>query len=274
MEVVMLRSRFAIVAFVATANFAITQDSDKENVRKAEMAKLQGEWKLVRCESDGSLLDIGTAKLVVKGESYTLDIGPGTDRGTISIDPNMKPTAWNLASKRETMAAVYDLNGDRLRLAYRMNNESPKSIFGKRGSGEGHILYVFERGARMLERADDTPKQDHPKLVVAEDKTPFRKEVKFKECESLVVVLPSGKEVLLYGNGNGDPRGLDKAASNVRCEWEAAPHIVQGAVIYAGKTIEKVLCVGEWRMSYIEDLSECEAKVTITVKRRKKDERD
>src|SRR5437870_4716856 len=80
---------------LAVGNSAMGQDTDKVKSVKQDLEKLQGEWKLVRCETDGSKLDIGAATLVIKQNSYVLHVGPGTEKGTFSLDPLAKLKEWD-----------------------------------------------------------------------------------------------------------------------------------------------------------------------------------
>jgi uncharacterized protein (TIGR03067 family) len=257
--------------FLALGNAATGQNTDQEKAAKQEIEKLQGEWKLLRCETDGSFLNIGSAKLIIKGDSYILQLGPGTDKGTFSVDPLAKPKNWDIRSEgsQEQVQAIYELNGNRLRIAYRFDNKRPTSIFGKRGSEERHVLYVFERGDGKLERADEQPKKDIPKIVVAADKTPFQKEIKLAQGDCWIVVLPNGKEVTLWAGK--DRLGLGKTKSGLYCEWEQEPHIQQGSVIYSDKAVEHQLFVDDWQLSYVNDLmSSPHLNVTVIVTKREK----
>jgi uncharacterized protein (TIGR03067 family) len=143
-------SVFAILlaSMVADGNSASRQEPGKDQAIKRDVDKLQGEWKLVRCEVDGSNLDIGPAKLVIAQNSYVLHIGPGNpDQGTYLLKPLDKTMGWDARSElsKETVFAIYELNGNLLRVAYRQDNKRPATIFGQQRSDEGHVLYVFER---------------------------------------------------------------------------------------------------------------------------------
>jgi uncharacterized protein (TIGR03067 family) len=257
----------------ALGNCIEAQATAKEKAAKQELEKLQGEWKLVRCETDGTKLDIGAAKFTITKNSYTLQLRLGTDKGTFSIDPSEKLKRWEAQSRGsdEKVQAIYELNGNRMRFAYRMDNKRPTSIFGKRGSDEGQVLYVFERGDGKLEKADEQPRKDFPRIVVAPEKTPFRKEIKMAKADCWIIVLPNKMEVTVFAEK--DRLGLGKAKSGLHCTWEREPHIKQGAVIYADRTREHELFVDEWQLSYVIDLdSSPQLNVTIIVtKREKKD---
>lgn len=195
-----------------------------------------------------------------------LHLGPGVDKGTFSLNPLTKPKSWDATSEQEKEAvpAIYELNGNRLRFAYRQDNKRPSSIFGKRGSGEGHVLYVFERGDGKLEKADEEPKKDFPKLVVTAEKTPFRQEIKLAKGDVWIVVLPDKKEVLLWAD-----KGSTKPGAY--CWWESESYIERGAVIYSDKTTEHELFVGDWHLSYVNDLvSSPKLTINVSVKKREK----
>jgi uncharacterized protein (TIGR03067 family) len=271
-----MRLRAALVtvllgSLLAFGNAAIGQGTDKAKAGKQDLEMLQGEWKLVRCETDGSRLDIGAARLVIKQTGYVLHIGPGTDKGTFSLNSLAKPKRWDATSEGQKGAvlAVYELNGNRLRFAYRQDNKRPSSIFGKRGSDEGHVLYVFERGDGKPERPDDPPKKAIPQIVITAETTPFRKELKLAQGDSRQVLLPNGKQVTLWVGK--DRLGLGKTKSGLYCEWEKEAHIEQGSVIYGGKTVEHELFVADWKLSYLNDLESSPLlNVTVIVTRRQK----
>jgi uncharacterized protein (TIGR03067 family) len=132
---------------LAIGNLATGQDSGRGKGVKRDVEMLQGQWKLVRCEVDGSTLDIGAAKLIIKHNSYMLHLEYGTDKGTFSVNFLAKPKRCDFQSddSGELCHAVYDLNANLLKVAYRFDNKRPTSIVGKVESEEGHVLYIFER---------------------------------------------------------------------------------------------------------------------------------
>lgn len=267
MQIHVSRAAFLLGCLLSLGSTATAQDATKEKALKHDLEKLQGEWRLVRCETDGARLDIGVAKLLIKKTSYVLRIGPGTDKGTFALDPLAKPKSWDSQSEgsNETLSSIYELNGNRLRFAYRFDDKRPASLFGKLGSEEGHVLYVFERGDGRPERIDKQPKKNFPKVVVPAGKKPFRKEIKLAQGDVRIVVLPNGKEVMLWANGN--------AKSGLDCRWESEPYIEQGAVIYSDKTTEHELFVGDWKLSYVHDpVPSPQLKVTVIVTKREKKE--
>lgn len=93
--------------------------------------------------------------------------------------------------------------------------------------------------------------------------------LKLRQGVVWIVKLPDGKEVTLWAGTGGSKSG-------VYCRWEHEDHIKQGGVIYSGKeTTEHELFVGDWQLSYVNDLlSSPRLKLTILVKKREKDPTD
>jgi uncharacterized protein (TIGR03067 family) len=254
---------------VVVGNPVAGQNADKDETVKRELGKLQGEWRLVHYERDGAKGNIGPAKLVIRHNFYVLHIGPapGADRGTFMINPLSQPKSWDAYSEgvKNPLPAVYELNGNRLRLAYRQDSKRPTSVFGKRGSGEEHVLYVFERGDGKLETPDEQPKKNAPQLTVAAGKLPFRQDITLAKGDVWLVVLPNGRGVTLWAD-----RGATK--SGAYCKWEHEAYIEQGAVISASETVEHELFVDDWRLSYVNDLvSSPKLRVTVSVKKREEE---
>lgn len=251
---------------LALAGAATGQGATKK-LAEQDLKKLQGEWKLVRCETDGSKLDL-RAKLVISGKSYALDLGVGVDKGAFSLDSSKEPREWDSQSSgvEDTVRAIYDLNGNCLMFAYRFDDKRPTSLFGKLGSDEGHVLYVFERGDGKPERPINWPKIDHSKIVVEAKNAPFRKEIELSQGDVWIVTLPNGKKVTLWGEKSG-------ARAGCYCRWEHETFIKQGPVIYTDKTIEHRLFIGEWRLSYVND-RESSPKLKLTVIVTKRDKTD
>jgi hypothetical protein len=133
--------------------------------------------------------------------------------------------------------------------------------------------------------ADDKPKKEPTKITVAAEKTPFQQEVKFGEGDCYLVVLPNKREVALWTEKDRFPFGEQKTKSGLQCLWGEKPfklerlkdsYIKQGAVITtAGETTEHELFVGEWQLSYINDLTSTpELKVRVVVKKREEKKKD
>jgi uncharacterized protein (TIGR03067 family) len=106
-----------------TAGLLAGQDTKKEDLAKKDLEKLQGNWQLVAVEENGEKLPSNTNEKTifqVKDDKWSLQ-GIG---GKITLDPTQKPKAidgtWEVENTniKELCKAIYDLDGDKLRVAY------------------------------------------------------------------------------------------------------------------------------------------------------------
>jgi uncharacterized protein (TIGR03067 family) len=75
-----------------------------------------------------------TIKLVVKGDKYTVTIGKMTDQGTVKLNPSAKPKTLDITgtegpNKGKTMLAIYELDGDTLRVCYDVSGKNRPTEF-------------------------------------------------------------------------------------------------------------------------------------------------
>ncbi|HEV3146364.1 MAG TPA: TIGR03067 domain-containing protein [Gemmataceae bacterium] len=134
-----------------------SQEPSKDDLAKKDLEKLQGDWKLVAVEQNGVKIE-GNASApdtlfrVEKTKYSTNTYQPWQEIGELKLDPTQKPKAmdatWNEGQNKEVAKAVYDLDGDKLRVAY---------------------LRVERMGGAQALFADERPKDFKTKPV--EDKT-------------------------------------------------------------------------------------------------------
>jgi uncharacterized protein (TIGR03067 family) len=122
----------------------------KEQARKEELKKLQGAWKAVSYESKSGKNSEPRAQLKIEKDAFSLWIGHGGARGTVVIDPAVKPKSWDFHCKGEEKAPVfrgiYELERETLRLCFgRDESKRPAAFPAKSGSKEDFSLYVFHR---------------------------------------------------------------------------------------------------------------------------------
>src|SRR5215471_17812360 len=93
---------------------------------KSEDAKhIQGTWALVKAELGGQLMkdDVWT-KITLKLNSGKYELtAENTDKGTYTIDPSAKPKTLDITGTEgpnvgKTIPAIYELDGDTLRVCY------------------------------------------------------------------------------------------------------------------------------------------------------------
>lgn len=110
---------------------------------------LEGTWLPTAAELGEKPLDDATLKaikLVVDGEKYTVG---KVDRGTLKIDPAAKPKTMDIVgtdgpNKGKTLLAIYELDGDNLRICYDLSGKARPTEF-KTKKGEKLFLATYKR---------------------------------------------------------------------------------------------------------------------------------
>jgi uncharacterized protein (TIGR03067 family) len=85
-----------------------------------------------------------TIKLVVKGDRYTVTVGERVDKGTVKRHPSTKPKGMDITgtdgpNKGKTILAIYELDGDTLRVCYDLSGKGRPTGFMTK---EGTQLYL------------------------------------------------------------------------------------------------------------------------------------
>jgi uncharacterized protein (TIGR03067 family) len=89
-------------------------------------------------------------KLVVKEGKYTVTVGKeGTDQGTVKLDPTAKQKALDITgtegpNKDKKILAIYERNGDTLRVCYDLSGKSRPTEF-KSETGTQLFLVTYKR---------------------------------------------------------------------------------------------------------------------------------
>ena len=97
--------------------------------------KLAGTWKVdaATLNGDDAKAMLKDAVLTIEEGKYKLQLGV-TDAGTLAIDPNKKPkqmtiTAAEGPNKGKTFPAIYQVDGDALKICYTLvGKEAPKEF--------------------------------------------------------------------------------------------------------------------------------------------------
>jgi uncharacterized protein (TIGR03067 family) len=115
---------------------------------------LQGTWLPSAAELGGKPFPDEvrkTIKLVIKGEKYTVTVGDKVDQGTVKLNPSAKPKKMDITgtdgpNKDKTMLAIYEVNGDTLRVCYDLSGKSyPTEFKTKEGSQLFLVTYKREK---------------------------------------------------------------------------------------------------------------------------------
>jgi uncharacterized protein (TIGR03067 family) len=90
-----------------------------------------------------------TIKLVIKDGRYTVTVGKQADRGTVKLNPAAKPKALDITgtdgpNKGKTILAIYELDGDTLRICYDLGGKNRPREFKTR-EGTQLFLVTYKR---------------------------------------------------------------------------------------------------------------------------------
>jgi uncharacterized protein (TIGR03067 family) len=93
-----------------------------------------------------------TIKLVVQGDRYTVTVGKVVDQGTIRLHPAAKPKAMDITgtdgpNKGKTIRAIFERDGDTLRVCYDLSGEGRPTAF-KTQEGTQLFLVTYQRQKR------------------------------------------------------------------------------------------------------------------------------
>jgi uncharacterized protein (TIGR03067 family) len=141
-----MSTRILSAALILVGGFAFCQDVATES--KA----LSGTWQLTAGEIGGGPFpeaQLKITKLVIDGDKYTVTVGDKIDKGSVKLDLTKKPKAMDIIgndgpNKGKTFLAIYELNGDKLRICYDLTGkERPKEF--KTEKGVLHFLATYQR---------------------------------------------------------------------------------------------------------------------------------
>jgi uncharacterized protein (TIGR03067 family) len=126
-----------LLAFAPVATSADAKDSEA----------IQGTWVPATAELAGKPFPDEvrkTIKLVIKGDKYTATVGKVTDQGTVKLTPTAKPKKMDITgtegpNKGKTIPAIYELDGDTVKICYDLSGKGHPTEFK---TTEGSKLYL------------------------------------------------------------------------------------------------------------------------------------
>jgi len=141
----MTLKRFVAFALVVSCSSAAWSDDAKDDT-------LEGTWLPSAAELGGKKFPDEvrkSIKLVVKDNKYTVTVGAGVDQGTVKLNPTAKPKALDITgtdgpNKGKTILAIYERNGDTLRICYDLSGKSRPAEF-KTTAGTRLFLVEYKR---------------------------------------------------------------------------------------------------------------------------------
>jgi uncharacterized protein (TIGR03067 family) len=115
---------------------------------------IQGTWLASAAELGGQKYPdeiVKTIQLVVKGDTYLVTVGAGPDRGTLKVDVSAKPKAMDITgtegpNKGKTIPAIYETNGNTLRICYDLSGKNrPLGFKTETGTQLFLVTYQLEK---------------------------------------------------------------------------------------------------------------------------------
>ena len=113
---------------------------------------LQGTWKPSTGELAGMKFPDETLKtitLMIKDDKYKVTVGMQVDQGTVKLNPKAKPKEMDITgtegpNKGKTILAIYELDGDTLRICYDLGGKNHPTEFKTR-EGTQLFLVTYKR---------------------------------------------------------------------------------------------------------------------------------
>ena len=104
---------------------------------QSDAAKIQGNWTPVKAELGGQPMPdvvLKTISLSLDKGKYEVFVGGNPDRGTYTIDSSTKPKSMSIIGTEgpnngKTFPAIYELNGETLRICYDLSGKQLPAEF-------------------------------------------------------------------------------------------------------------------------------------------------
>jgi uncharacterized protein (TIGR03067 family) len=147
-----MRARLLLIVAVG---LLMAPAAPKDDAARKEYQKFTGTWRFVSIEADRAKAEedvFKNARLIVKGNEFSMIQGAVTYRGTYTVDVSKKPKTIDLVftdgpEKGKTSLGIYELEGDTCKLCIALTGKDrPKEFVSKPGSG--HVLEVLRREKR------------------------------------------------------------------------------------------------------------------------------
>ena len=135
--------KLKVLAMVAFAASLAAADAPKD----AE--KIQGSWKVISAEDSGRKAPEETLrnlKWAVTRDTITYKVGGKTTRWTYRLDPGRKPKWIDLTEGDRTRPAIYDLDGDTLKVCFAEGTQKERpTAFESKPNSVNDVLLVLKR---------------------------------------------------------------------------------------------------------------------------------
>jgi uncharacterized protein (TIGR03067 family) len=143
-----MRLKLVVLAFVFSFPPAATRGAPKDD------DTLDGTWLPETAELAGKMFPDEirkSLKLVVKDGKYTVTVGKAVDQGTCKLNPKAKPkeldvTGTDGPNKGQTFLAIYERDGDTLRVCYDLGGKKrPTEFKTKEGTQLFLVTYKLQK---------------------------------------------------------------------------------------------------------------------------------
>jgi uncharacterized protein (TIGR03067 family) len=122
-----------LVSLVLLSSLALSPRQEAADDKK----QMEGTWLPVSGEMAGEKYPdqvLKTIKLIIKGDTYTVEVGKQTDEGTTKVDPQKTPKELDIKGTKgpnegKTILAIYELKGDTLRVCYDLGGQKRPAEF-------------------------------------------------------------------------------------------------------------------------------------------------
>jgi uncharacterized protein (TIGR03067 family) len=137
--------------FVAIA-LACSWSSSAWSADAGDGKTIQGTWLPTAAELGGGKFPDEVRKTItlsIKGDKYTVTVGKKVDKGTVKMNASAKPKTLDITgtegpNKGRTILAIYELNGDTLRVCYDLSGKGRPKKFETR-AGTQLFLVTYKR---------------------------------------------------------------------------------------------------------------------------------
>jgi len=117
-----------------------------------ERETMQGTWLPSTAELGGKMFPEEIrkiTKLVIKGDTYTVTVGEAVDQGIVKLNQSVQPKEMDIIgtegpNKGKTILAIYEQDGDTLRICYDLSSKTRPTEF-KTQPGTQLFLVTYKR---------------------------------------------------------------------------------------------------------------------------------
>lgn len=144
----------AVFSFIAVAFVSSSAQDKPEALRAAPDKELEGTWIVREALLGGDSLPADATKnfrLKITGDRYSFTAGAGADEGVLKVHPDKKPKTMDITgidgpNKGKTILAIYETDGDSLKICYDLEGKERPQEFKTDGKKQRfYVIYLREK---------------------------------------------------------------------------------------------------------------------------------